>query len=210
MTPCQSACGRTCCSSVRRRPLPTRRRSWPRCAKPTGWTASARWTTKCAGLAVTTPPFWPRPANVWPPPPKPGQHWQVVTATNSNPRWTSSAWWGTPCAACTPAAHRWPMRWRKPPKRWPVRGSPRRRHWPWKWPPPCCTCRPRLTNWVRTTCRWPNVPSTWRSACSVCRRVASPSRSKRGWKTCTGVSVTARLWVVWWVNYAPPWAKSKN
>lgn len=55
-----------------------------------------------------------------------------------------------------------------------------------------------------------NVPSTWRSACSVCRRAASPSRSKRGWKTCTGVSATARPWAVWWVNYAPPWAKSKN
>ena len=86
----------------------------------------------------------------------------------------------------------------------------RRLRWRWKSPPASSTWTPRSRTASSTIPWWRRACSAWRSASSASARATTPSRSSRGWRSCTAVSPTARPWAAWCRNCAPRCPRSRS
>lgn len=89
-------------------------------------------------------------------------------------------------------------------------GSAPRPPWRWRWPPACCTWRPRSRTPTSTTRPRPSACAAWPTGSARCARARRPIRSRRGWRSCTAASPTARPWAVSCRNCAPRCPKPRS
>ena len=95
------------------------------------------------------------------------------------------------------------------------RSSRRRRRraprWRWKWRPPAVPRGVARRRRLRPSRAWPSrVQRLGAAHRRRCARASRRSRSKRGWRSCTAASPTARPWAAWCRNCARRCPRSRS